>query len=162
MATDTEDRPTKPAIQIRDAQEGDAPAVADILRNATRAAYQFMAWPHTDKDFDDFVDNSMSRWDRVRVACRDDGSIVAFMCLEGRLIDQLFVQPDHQKQGIGGRLIDDAKSICPKGLSIFTFQANKPARAFYERHGFRAVAFGVSEAEGEPDVTYVWASGGGS
>jgi ribosomal protein S18 acetylase RimI-like enzyme len=57
-------------------------------------------------------------------------------------------------------MLKDAKAMLPGGLSLFTFQANKPARAFYEKHGFRAVAFGVSEAEGEPDVTYVWAGDG--
>jgi GNAT superfamily N-acetyltransferase len=157
MAADPTRHATTRGIHIRDACPDDKAVIADILRNATRAAYRFMAWPHTDKDFDDFVEASMARWDRVRVACQDDDSVVAFMCLEGKLIDQLFVAPDHQRHGIGGSLIDDAKTLCPRGLSIFTFQANKPARAFYEKHGFRPVAFGISEQEGEPDVTYVWA-----
>ena len=158
MATDSTGRPE--AIRLRDGRDDDKPAIADILRSATRVAYKFMAWPHTDKDFDDFVVGAMTRWEVVRVACADDGTVVAILCLEGKLIDQLFVGPKHQKQGIGSRLIDDAKSLRPEGLSLFTFQANKPARAFYEKHGFRAVAFGVSEAEGEPDVTYVWAGDG--
>jgi GNAT superfamily N-acetyltransferase len=161
MANDPKQRPAT-AIQLRDARDSDRRAIAKILHNATHAAYKFMAWPHTDKDTDAFVAASMARWDRVRVACDDDGTVVAFLCLEGKLIDQLFVAPEHQKRGIGSRLLDDAKALCPKGLSLFTFQANKPARGFYEKNGFRAVAYGISEAEGEPDVTYVWAGEGGA
>jgi GNAT superfamily N-acetyltransferase len=129
MAADQTRHATTPGIHIRDARPDDKPVIADILRNATRAAYRFMAWPHTDQDFDDFVEASMARWDRVRVACQDDESVVAFMCLEGKLIDQLFVAPDHQRHGIGGSLIDDAKTLCPRGLSIFTFQASARRKA---------------------------------
>jgi hypothetical protein len=41
---------------------------------------------------------------------------------------------------------------------LWTFQANAPARRFYERHGFGAVEFGDGSGneEGEPDVRYVW------
>lgn len=142
--------------RLRDAVVQDRTAIAAILRDATRAAYRFMAWPHTDRSFEAFVDDAMARWDSVRVAATDDGTIVGFLCLEGPLIDQLFVAPQHQKQGVGSQLLDDAKSHCPKGLSLHTFQANRSARGFYEKRGFRAIGFGISEAEGEPDVTYVW------
>ena len=163
MATDTTDQPaTKDAVTIRDAEAGDVAAIADILHAATSAAYKFMAWPHTDKDSHEFVAASMGRWDKVRVAVDGTGKLVAFLCLDGKLIDQLFVAPGHQRRGIGTRMLRDVKAMLPGGLSLFTFQANKPARAFYEKHGFRAVAFGVSEAEGEPDVTYVWAGDGSS
>ena len=38
------------------------------------------------------------------------------------------------------------------------FQRNAAARAFYEKHGFRAVAFGDGSAnmEAEPDALYEW------
>lgn len=142
--------------RLRDAADQDKPAIAAILRDATRAAYRFMAWPHTDRSFDDFVDDAMTRWDSVRVAENDDGTIIGFLCLEGSLIDQLFVAPTHQSLGVGSQLLDDAKNRCPRGLSLHTFQANRSARGFYEKRGFRTIGFGVSEAEGEPDVTYVW------
>jgi len=157
MASEKGHSKTKETVTVRDAVKADIPAIADILHAATSAAYRFMAWPHTDKDTLEFVTASMSRWDKVRVGCDAGGEVVAFLCLEGKLVDQLFVAPGHQRHGIGTRMMNDAKALSPGGLSLFTFQANKPARAFYEKQGFRAVAFGISEAEGEPDVTYVWA-----
>ena len=48
----------------------------------------------------------------------------------------------------------------PAGLRLFTHVDNAPARAFYERLGFRAVAFGVSPPpECLPDVEYAWRPG---
>jgi ribosomal protein S18 acetylase RimI-like enzyme len=56
-------------------------------------------------------------------------------------------------------LLDRAKELAPDGLTLFTHQGNERARAFYERRGFRAVAFGVSPPpESEPDVKYAWRS----
>jgi ribosomal protein S18 acetylase RimI-like enzyme len=41
-------------------------------------------------------------------------------------------------------------------MRLFTFQRNKAARSFYEKFGFRPVAFGISPApESEPDVEYL-------
>ncbi|GHD97675.1 hypothetical protein GCM10010339_00960 [Streptomyces alanosinicus] len=51
-----------------------------------------------------------------------------------------------------------AKERSPGGLSLWTFQVNKPAHRFYERHGFTAVEStdGSGNEEREPDVRYVW------
>jgi hypothetical protein len=51
-----------------------------------------------------------------------------------------------------------AKERSPGGLGLWAFQVNKPARRFYERHGFVAVTFtdGSGNEEREPDVRYEW------
>ena len=50
-----------------------------------------------------------------------------------------------------------ARDLSPRELRLFTFQRNDKGRAFYEKHGFTTVAFGVSPApELEPDVEYRW------
>ncbi len=72
-------------------------------------------------------------------------------------IRQLAVFPGYRRQGVGTALLRKAQDRSPAELRLFTFQRNAPARAFYERHGFSAVAFGVSPApELEPDVEYRW------
>ncbi|MYU47846.1 GNAT family N-acetyltransferase, partial [Streptomyces sp. SID7803] len=50
----------------------------------------------------------------------------------------------------------------PEGLALYAFQRNAAARAFYERHGFIAVAFddGSRNEEKEPDVRYRWSPAG--
>ena len=58
---------------------------------------------------------------------------------------------------MGSRLLAHAKKQ-RRVLRLYTFQSNEPARDFYEKHGFRAVAFGDGTAneEGAPDVLYEW------
>ncbi len=83
--------------------------------------------------------------------------IVGLLALGSGKIDQLFVDPDHQRKGVGSTLLRKAKALEPGGLTLFTHQRNTSARSFYERHGFRSVRFGVSPPpESEPDVLYVW------
>jgi pimeloyl-ACP methyl ester carboxylesterase len=84
--------------------------------------------------------------------------VVGLMVLGDGFLDQLYLRPDHWRQGIGSRLVALAKERRPGGLELYTFQANAGARAFYERHGFTAVWFGDGSAneEGQPDVRYAW------
>jgi putative acetyltransferase len=86
-----------------------------------------------------------------------DGTPVGLMAQAGDFIDQLFVDPAHQRAGVGTALLAWARRESPRGLALYTFQRNERARSFYEKHGFRPVAFGVSPApESEPDVRYEW------
>jgi GNAT superfamily N-acetyltransferase len=86
-----------------------------------------------------------------------DGHPAAFMAIAADFIDQLYVAPGHQRQGVGRALIARARQLSPGGLRLFTFQSNASARAFYEKNGFRPARFGVSPPpESEPDVEYEW------
>jgi len=85
--------------------------------------------------------------------------IAGFMAQAGESIEQLYLHPDYQRQGLGSRLLEIAKSRSPKRLHLYTFQRNLPAQAFYLRHGFREIGRGVAADEGLPDIEYVWEIG---
>lgn len=86
-----------------------------------------------------------------------EGVVVGLMAQAAEFIDQLFVDPYQQRSGVGTALLAWARRESPDGLALHTFQRNTRARRFYEKHGFHAVAFGVSPApESEPDVRYEW------
>ena len=86
-----------------------------------------------------------------------DGESVAFMAMAGDFIDQLYVDPDHQRRGFGKVLLDYARSLSPEHLWLYTLQINANGRTFYEKNGFRPVKLGISPApESEPDVEYHW------
>jgi ribosomal protein S18 acetylase RimI-like enzyme len=86
-----------------------------------------------------------------------DGAPLGLMALRGDFIEQLYVDPSTQRAGVGSALLAHAKSLSPSGLALYTHQKNRRARAFYERFGFRPVAFGTSAPpECEPDVRYAW------
>lgn len=82
---------------------------------------------------------------------------VAFMAMKADFIDHLYVHPDDQNRGIGKALLDCARQISPEHLWLYTLQANRNARLFYEKNGFSAEKFGISPPpENEPDVQYHW------
>jgi ribosomal protein S18 acetylase RimI-like enzyme len=79
------------------------------------------------------------------------------LALEAPWVHQFAVFPEAQRTGIGTALLDKAREVSPSELRCVTFRRNVPARAFYEKHGFTAVAFGVSPApELEADVELRW------
>ena len=87
-----------------------------------------------------------------------EARVVAMMALAQDMVSQLYVLPDFQGCGIGGRLLAEAKRRRPRGLRLFTFQSNIRARRFYEARGFTAIAFtdGAENEERAPDVLYEW------
>ncbi|CAN0592141.1 unnamed protein product, partial [Ectocarpus sp. 12 AP-2014] len=72
------------------------------------------------------------------------------------LISHLFVQPDHQRQGVGGQLLDDAITRHGTPLYLWVFEANDRARALYESRGFVVTdrTDGSGNEEKLPDMRY--------
>jgi ribosomal protein S18 acetylase RimI-like enzyme len=85
------------------------------------------------------------------------GRLAGLVALKEDFIDQLYVAVEQQRRGVGTALLQKARELSPAGLRLYTFQKNLSARAFYEKHGFQAIRYGVSPApEREPDVEYHW------
>ena len=84
-------------------------------------------------------------------------TLSAFIAFREGWIDQLYVLPDRQGHGLGGRLLDLAKGRRAE-LHLWTFQRNRLARAFYEARGFvlAELTDGSRNEEQEPDARYVW------
>lgn len=79
-------------------------------------------------------------------------------------INQLYIHQDHQGQGIGRALIDEAKSYAVAargphaGLSVRTFDVNQGARAFYQTLGFEERAGNTNNEEGLLDLELIWSA----
>jgi len=87
------------------------------------------------------------------------GTVCGFLAMKASYIDRLYVDPDHQHQGIGSALLKHAMKISPRHLELHTHQQNHRARQFYEKYGFVAVRYGLSPPpENVPDVEYHWRS----
>lgn len=91
----------------------------------------------------------------IRVAVRG-GRIVAFVAASPRAVAQLYVRRGFQRQGLGTRLLRWAQERSDGSLQLYTFARNAGARAFYERHGFRATAHGFEPRWQLDDVRYEW------
>jgi GNAT superfamily N-acetyltransferase len=90
-----------------------------------------------------------------------NGHLLGVIAFRSGWIDQLYVLPAAQGQGIGAALLSKAK-LGQISLDLWTFQNTGPARRFYESHGFVAVeeTDGQTNEEREPDVRYRWLAPG--
>ncbi len=144
------------AVVFRRAVPDDAAAIADVYLGSFRFAYDFPP-AHTDDEVRAWVAGRVVPGLETWVA-EADGEVVAMLALDETMLDQLYVRPDRQGEGIGGALVDLAKARRPDGLDLNTFQVNDRARRLYERHGFEVVTLGDGSGneEGQPDVRYRW------
>jgi ribosomal protein S18 acetylase RimI-like enzyme len=147
-----------PRRRIRPFRDEDEPAVAAVWHRSGRAAYPYLpTWQaltleHAREVVRDVIRVECAIW----VGTLDD-DIVAYLAMNGSTLDRLYVDPSEWRRGWGTRFIALAKTLSPHGLELVTHQANIAARTLYEKHGFKAVAFGLSPPpESAPDVDYQW------
>ena len=142
---------------LRAAVMEDAEAVARVLIDARRELMPFAPSAHTDDDVRQWVRQTLIPAGGVTVALAA-GEVVGVMAVghgkDAAWIEQLYVHPRHVACGIGSTLLAHALATLPRPLQLWTFQANRHARAFYERHGFVAIAFtdGADNEERCPEV----------
>ena len=140
----------------RVATVGDADAVADVFSPSLRLL-SFLPELHTVEEDRRFIAGTILKQCAVTVV-EDRGRVVSFIARDGVEIRLLHTHPDFIGRGAGGRLLDAAKQAAVPSLELWCFQANTPARRFYERHGFRAIRFtdGEGNEEKMPDIRYRW------
>ena len=82
--------------------------------------------------------------------------VVGMIAYNDEEINQLYIHVDYQGFGIGQSFLDIAKSHSSGKLTVTTFELNKNAQRFYEKHGFQIVGRGHENEEGLPDIQYEW------
>jgi ribosomal protein S18 acetylase RimI-like enzyme len=148
-------------VLFRTATSADADGVADVYLASRKRFLPFAPLVHSDAEVRRWVADDLIPSAGVTVACRD-GGVVGMMAVsrdaEAGWIDQLYVDPSAVARGIGTRLVERAKRELGAPIRLYTFQANDGALRFYERHGFRTLAFGDGSGneEGCPDVLCEW------
>ena len=145
-------------MTIRRATPADAATVADVyLASRAGAGDAIPPGVHPPDDVRRFVAEVVVPTRETWLATGPDGDALGVLVLDGDDLDWLWVRPEAQGNGVGSALLAHAQSRRPGGLALWVFTSNTPARAFYERHGWRAVrATDGDNEEGAPDVRYVW------
>ena len=148
-----------PAVVLRRAAAPDARPAAEVWLRSFAAALPGVVRAHSDDAVRDWFRHVVVPRQETWVAEAADGSGTAgVMVLDGAELSQLYLDPGWRGRGLGDRFVTLAKERRPEGLELWTFQVNRPARRFYERHGFVAAEWtdGSGNEEREPDVRYVW------
>lgn len=144
-------------MRIRAAAMEDAEACAEIHLQARRAMAYLPQDLHTPLETRDWMRAIVFARQSVTVA-ESRGAVVGFLALDGLLISNLYLRPDHQSRGIGSALLEDAKRRRPDGLELWVFERNGGAIRFYERHDFitERQSDGRDNEEKVPDRLMVW------
>ena len=145
-------RTSKPVLGP--ARPADAAAIGAILSDWIDET-DWMPRIHKREDEQAFAADLVARgW--VTVA-RRRGEVLGFLARDGAEVAALYVARPARGQGVGQALLDRAKRQSPR-LALWTFQFNHPARAFYERAGFREQrrTGGAGNDEKLPDIRYAW------
>jgi GNAT superfamily N-acetyltransferase len=132
---------------IRPATVADIGGVTDVFLRARKELMPFAPLAHSDLAVCRWIADWLIPTGGVTVATDTRGLIVgiaAISTVDGVLwLDQLYV-------------LAEVRANARLPIHLHCFAENKRARAFYERHGFVAIAFGdgSDNEEGCPDVVY--------
>jgi len=121
-------------------------------------------WIRTRLASEDWISNpDVSRWRQEFtgicrrfepwVAVRGE-RIVGFLAIGRNYIDQLHVDPNEWRQGVGTALLRHAMELNSEGLACFTNELNERSRRGLEKMGFRVV--GETVQFGECHLHYHW------
>jgi ribosomal protein S18 acetylase RimI-like enzyme len=123
---------------IRRLQPADLEGISRVHWRACSTAYQFMNWSYTEDEVRRWYAGKLVEWDWGQVVWSSE-TIVAVLASIGAHIDQLFVDPDHQRVGLGSALLRAMLERRLRPATLQVFAQNTPARVFYEGFGFRQV-----------------------
>jgi GNAT superfamily N-acetyltransferase len=142
---------------VRNLCDNDLTSTADIWFRSWHAAFPDLSHP---MPYEAWLPRLRAEI-APRCACRVatlGPTITGFIAVDVGLgsLEQIFVDPAHQRHGVGEMLIDVAKELCPSGLTLTTLQRNTKAAAFYLRQGFLPGAVGINPVNGLPNIEYVW------
>lgn len=146
------------AATVREAGPADAAAIARVHIVSREVTMPYLPpRKRTDAEVEWWVEHVVLAEAAVWVAERA-GTVVGYAAVEGDVLDALYLLPDARRQGVGTLLLERARQHSPSGLTLFVFQRNTGARAFYERHGFTVVDTndGSRNMEKEPDMSMRW------
>jgi ribosomal protein S18 acetylase RimI-like enzyme len=146
-------RPTCTLRIVRDALVADAPAVASIGRVAVPDTYKdliedpavmeaIVEQSYALNALRDCIARCARARDAYFLVAERDGRIVGFLHYDSAgaepELHRLYVERTHKRRGVGTSLLRELHRRLAPGASyiLMVVAANRPALAFYERHGF--------------------------
>ena len=134
---------------IRQAKPREFPQLAELWRRSVRATHSFLTSEQVNalyKEVRDYAFASVDLW-----VCERETTLVGFMGLHRTMphVEMLFVEPAYMRQGIGSRLLDQAKAFLGT-LTIDVNEQNPDALAFYQRYGFTIIGRSPVDSQGRP------------
>lgn len=89
------------------------------------------------------------------LVCEENGEIRGFLGMMDDYIAGIFVDEACRSEGVGKRLLDEAKQRYST-LTLHVYQKNERAVRFYLREGFSISMEGTEEDTGETEYRMIW------
>jgi putative acetyltransferase len=144
------------AFQLRPYRAGDEDAAIELWRETWQQAYPSI-------DFTARVTWWRERWrgelvpNAAIIVAEQADAVIGFVTIEASgYLDQLVVAPDHWGSALANALVDEAKRLSPKGITLLVNNDNARAIRFYQRNGFVHAGEDVNPTSGRPVLKMVW------
>ncbi len=148
------------SITIRQATEEDASILESVMYASFLASYgEMMPQSYVAGVLENDVIGKLARkkWDECFIA-EEDGRPVGVMQLQGNYIAELWVHPNNQGKGVGGKLIETAEIHAGhqgySHLTLCVYGCNTNARQFYRKMGFTLERMEASDRIPKETVCY--------
>lgn len=112
---------------------------------------------HSFENHVNFLNHILAKNFHIDLAVMDH-KVVGMISYNSTEISQLYIHNDYQGIGIGHTLLEIAKRNSEGRLTLYTFEVNKIAQRFYEKHGFKIIGKGHENEENLADILYEWKS----
>ena len=145
----------RPQLTFRPLETRDLPAISLVHHRACLIAYRFINWRYPLDEVERWYSGKFNEWTWTLAAFGADATMAGFIALVEGHIDQLYVDPSHQRCGIGSTLLDRALESSAGPVTLHVFEENGLARRFYEQHGFQGRDRWMNTEEGAIDLLYV-------
>jgi putative acetyltransferase len=91
------------------------------------------------------------------VIAEHEGAVIGFVTIDPEgYLDQLVVAPEHWGSGAADLLLEEARRVSPKGITLLVNTDNVRAIRFYERNGFVHVGEDINPTSGRPVLRMSW------
>ncbi|HVM38669.1 MAG TPA: GNAT family N-acetyltransferase [Sphingomicrobium sp.] len=143
-------------IIVRRAADSDLDAVAHVWHESALVMDGDPHVPAVEALRSRIESELQSGWD-LHVALRGE-RVVGLLAVKPSeaLLDQIFVLPSEQGQGVGRALLEVAQRTMPAGFRLRMATANDRARGFYEAEGLKLLGEGFHPWSGVPVQFYGW------
>ncbi len=144
------------SFQLRPYRVDDEDAAIELWRRTWQLAYPSI-------DFATRVAWWRERWRSelvpaaAIVVAEQGGALIGFVTIDGKgYLDQLVVAPEQWGSPLATALVDEAKRLSPRGVTLLVNKDNARAIRFYERNGFVHAGEDVNPTSGRPVLRMAW------
>lgn len=139
---------------IREMKPGELDTVMELWLEANLEAHPFIPDEYWRKNFETvkaLISEGVMVYEEM-------DELLGFIGIRGDYIAGVFVKKGRRSEGIGEKLIDDAKEHHDR-LELNVYLENQKAVKFYLREEFKVSSMDVEEATGAAEYSMVWQNG---